>query len=100
MYVVPSTEKGNHDTRLTVLKKVKDKYKWGAIAFPVSFTDIKNFGDLNQVCINKWGISEENTVHPLRLGTISYVKHDTINLLRLHDGDKGHYVYIKKRTSS
>ena len=41
-------------------------------------------------------MSEENAVHPLRLGTISYVKHDTINLLLLHDGDKGHYVYINK----
>ena len=90
------TEKGNNDTRLTVLKKVKDKYKWNGIVFPVSFTDIKNFEDLNQVCINVWGISEENTVHPLRLGTISYVKNDTINLLLLHDGDKGHYVYVKK----
>ena len=76
--------------------KVKDKYKWNAIAFPVSGTVFKNFEELKQACINVWGISEENTVHPLRLGTISYVKNDTINLLLLHDGDKGHFVYIKK----
>jgi hypothetical protein len=89
------TEKGNHDTRLTVLKNVKGKYKWNAIVFPVSYTDIKNSENLNQVCINVWGITEENTVHPLRLGTLSYVKNDTLNLLLLHDGDEGHYVYLK-----
>ena len=90
------TSKGKHDSRVTVLKKVADKYKWEGIGFPASFNDVEKFEHLNQVCINVWGISEANEVHPLRLGSIPYIKNDTINLLLLHDGEKGHYVYIKK----
>ena len=83
--------------RVSVLKKVEDKYNWTDIEFPVSFTEVQNFEDQNEICVNLWGISYNNEVHPLRLGTIPYVKNDTVKLLLLHDGDKGHYVYIKKR---
>ena len=72
------------DTRLTVLKKVEGKYKWNGALIPVPFIDAKTFEDLNQICINIWGISENSEAHPLRLGTIPYVKADTLNLLLLH----------------
>ena len=84
-----------HDDRVSVLKKIQDKYDWRGITFPVSFSDIQKFEDLNKVCINVYGITKDQ-VHPLYLGNVSYCKNDYINLLLITDKDTGHYIYIKK----
>ena len=49
------TEKKKHDDRITVLKKIEDKYNWTGLSFPVSFDDITLFEDLNNICINVYG---------------------------------------------
>ena len=37
------TAKTTHCDRLSVLKKVEDKYDWEGVNFPVSFDDIQTF---------------------------------------------------------
>ena len=89
------SKQGDHDARVTALKKIEDKYNWTGINFPVSFDDITLFEELNQVCINVYGITE-GQVNPIRLGNINYIPNDNINLLLLIENENGHYVYIKK----
>ena len=91
------SDKGKHGERLSVVKKVVDKYDWSNIGFPTSFEDITTFEHNNKVCVNIYGHSNEREINPIRLGALSYVKNDNINLLLLKDEeDNGHYVYIKK----
>ena len=91
------SEKGKHGERVTVLKKLEDKYDWSNVGFPATFNDIQTFEDNNKVCVNIYGYDGELNINPERLGTLTYVKNDNINLLLIRDeNDNGHYVYIKK----
>ena len=91
------SEKTVNGHRLTVLKKIKDKYDWSNVGFPASLNDIETFEHNNKVCVNIYGHSGEREINPIRLGTIGYVGNDNINLLLIKDeDDNGHYVYIKK----
>jgi hypothetical protein len=91
------SEKLRNGERLTVLKKVEDKYDWTGISFPATFNDIEKFEHNNKVCVNIYGHSGDKVINPLRLGTIAYIKNDNINLLLIKDEkDNGHYIYIKK----
>ena len=89
------SSKEKHGDRVGVLNKIQDKYNWQGIGFPTSFNDIETFENNNKVCVNIWQHNERE-VNPQRLGNLAYVKNDNINLLLLNDGDKGHYIYIKK----
>jgi len=101
------SEKKKHGERLSVLKKITDKYKWKGVNFPTTFNDITTFENNNKVCINIYGYNNQE-INPIRLGTISYIKNDNINLLlikneedkgreaRSSDSCNGHYIYIKK----
>ena len=46
------SEKGKNGERLSVLKKVVDKYNWEGVYFPAGFTDIDRFEQNNKVCVN------------------------------------------------
>lgn len=81
--------------RVSVLDKVEDKYNWEGVSFPATFNDITTFENNNEVCINVWQHIDRE-INPMRLGNLEFVKNDNINLLLLRDGDKGHYVYVKK----
>ena len=43
--------KGNHDSRLSKLKKVADKYNYDGMEFPASYEAISAFEEINRVCI-------------------------------------------------
>ena len=91
------TSKVGHCDRLSVLKKVQDKYNWEGVNFPAALSDVQRFEENHKVCVNIFVHEGENTIVRLRLGTIPYVKNDNINLLLIKDEDeKGHYIYIKK----
>ena len=91
------TAKVAHCDRLSVLKKVEDKYNWEGVNFPATFDDIQTFENNNKVCVNIYGHSGEREINPIRLGTIPYVKNDNINLLLIKDeDDNGHYLYVRK----
>ena len=91
------SEKGKNGERLSVLKKVVDKYNWEGVSFPAGFTDIDRFEQNNKVCVNIYECSGEKEINPIRLGVKQYIKNDYINLLLIKDEDgNGHYLYIKK----
>ena len=46
------TEKTKHSDRITVLKKVEDKYNWEGVNFPASCDDITTFENNNKNCVN------------------------------------------------
>ena len=75
------TAKVDHCNRLSVLKKVEDKYNWEGVNFPATLDDIQTFEDNDKVCVNVFIHNGEKEIDPCRLGTIQYVKNDNINLL-------------------
>ncbi len=90
----PSRKKEKPSDRITLLKKVEDKYNWGAVSFPARFDDITTFETNNKNCVNIFGYSEEkNEINPNRLGHMPYSTHDNIHLLLITDEhDNGHYL--------
>ena len=46
--------------RTTVLDKIQDKYNYGEMQFPADYESIKQFEDLNQVCIYIYIYDEES----------------------------------------
>ena len=57
--------KCNHDSRLSKLKKVADKYNYDGMEFPASYEAISAFEDNNRVCIF---IYELDSDEQIRLG--------------------------------
>ena len=74
LYALSPSRKTKHSDRITVLKKVEDKYNWEGVNFPASFDDITTFENKKN-CVNIFGHSEEkNEINPNRLGHIPYIK--------------------------
>ena len=86
----------NYD-RLTVLKKLEDKYNYDNIEFPTTYDDIKQFEIDNEICINVYTIDIDNGLIKDYIGNIHFIKNDIVYLLRIEseDATKSHYVYIK-----
>ena len=45
------TEKSKHCDRLSVLRKVEDKYNYDGMQFPASCDDVTQFEENNKVCV-------------------------------------------------
>jgi len=88
------SKKSKHDDRITVLKKVEDKFIYDGINYPTTFDDITKFEDLNEVSIFVYGIGKNGNIVKERNGNYNY-RNNTIMLLLLEDGENSHYVYIK-----
>ena len=89
------TERSKHDYKISVLKKVEDKFNYDGVDFPASYDDIKTFEDINTVCVNVYVIGDDNSIKSDYMGNIEYIKNDVIYLLRIEDEEESHYVYIK-----
>ena len=75
LYSLSPNRKTKHSDRITVLKKVEDKYNYEGVNIPASFDDITTFENNNKICVNIFGYSEEkNEINPNRLGHIPYIK--------------------------
>ena len=91
------SEQVKHCDRLTVLKKVEDKYNYDNIKYPATYDDIKQFETDNEICINVYTIDVDNGLIRDYMGNIHFIKNDIVYLLRIEseDGSNSHYVYIK-----
>ena len=67
------TAKAKHCDRVSVLKKVEDKYNWEGVNFPATLEDVQTFENNNKVCVNIF-LHMGEYIDKLRLGTIQYVK--------------------------
>jgi hypothetical protein len=65
------TAKAKHCDRISVLKKVEDKYNWEGVNFPATLEDVQTFENNNKVCVNMFlHLEEEDRQASLRNNTI------------------------------
>ena len=90
------TERKKNDHRLTVLKKVVDKYDYSDMSFPASYEDIEKFEEINQVCIFVYELDDtaQKTFRKSKQGNIDYLQKDCIYLLLIeHEEHRAFYEY-------
>ena len=75
---LPPNGKVKHCDRLSVLKKVQDKYNWEGVNFPAALSDVERFEEHNKVCVNIFVHKGEKEIVRRRLGTIPYEKTITL----------------------
>ena len=51
VYKIPSNQKEMHDSRVSVLKKVVDKYNYENVNFPAGYDDVETFEQTNKVAV-------------------------------------------------
>jgi hypothetical protein len=89
------SKKEKHDDRITVLRKLDDKYDYSNIQYPASHEDINVFEENNKVSMFVYNIDEDNSIREEYRGNVNYISNDIIYLLRIEQEDQSHYVYIK-----
>jgi hypothetical protein len=87
--------KDKHSDRITVLKKLDDKYNYDNINFPAGLDDAEQFEKDNTVSIFIYNINSENQIVREKIGNSDFITNDIIYLLRIENEEKSHYVYIK-----
>ena len=88
------TKKDKNDDRVSVLKKVDDKYSYENVNFPAGYDDIETFEENNKVAVFVYALKDDS-VYREKLGNPEYVSNDVIYLLRIETDEQSHYVYIK-----
>ena len=91
------SEQKSKDHRISVLDKIQDKYNYGEMQFPADYEAIRQFEDLNQVCMYIYTYDEgSNQILLDKQGKAEYILNDCVYLLRIEKQDQSHYIYIKK----
>jgi hypothetical protein len=80
----------------TALDKIEDKYDYGAMTYPASLADIQQFEEDNEITINIFKPHGANEIINLQDGNVEHCRNGMVNLLFIEEGDKAHYIYIKK----
>ena len=62
------TKRGKNCDRITVLKKVEDKYDYSGVDFPTSYDDIRAFEENNEVAVFIYYIDSENNIRTDKSG--------------------------------
>ena len=88
------SKKEKHCDRVSVLKKIEDKYDYSNVNCPATFDDIATFEN-NNISVFVYGIDEENNIRTEKTGNIDYIQNDIIYLLRVENDETSHYIYIK-----
>jgi hypothetical protein len=56
------SKKSKHDDRITVLKKLDDKYNYDGVNLPAGYDDIKKFEKNNKIAVIVYIISSDNKI--------------------------------------
>ena len=89
----------DHGCKMYHYKKIEDDLNWENINFPSSNRDIERLEENNQgrISVNVYHISDElqeNTILLYRRTQVVNAEHH-IDLLKLEEGNKSHYVFVK-----
>ena len=82
--------KDKHSHRITVLKKVDDKYNYEDVNFPASLTDIEQFELNNEISVFVYSVNDKDEIFREKLGNPDYFTNDVIYLLRIDTDEKSH----------
>jgi hypothetical protein len=75
-----ASNKEKHYDRISVLKKLEDKYNFEGVDYPVSYDDIKVFEENNKVGVVVYGIDDEKSIVKEYHGNKDYLLNDRIYL--------------------
>ncbi len=59
VHALPPIRRKGKPHRTTALAKLKDKYDYTDITFPISYDQVSKFEDANEVTINIWRVAED-----------------------------------------
>ena len=62
------SKKEKHCDRVSVLKKIEDKYDYSNVNCPATFDDIATFENNNNISVFVYGIDEENNIRTEKNG--------------------------------
>lgn len=62
------SKKAKHDDRITVLKKLDDKYNYDGVNLPAGYDDIKRFENNNEIAVFVYTVSSDNEILREHLG--------------------------------
>ena len=85
----------NNSRRITALSKIDDKYDYTNVNFPATHEDIRTFECNNKLSVFVYYINEKDEVMKEKSGECEYATNGIIYLLRIEEGEKNHYIYIK-----
>ena len=77
-----------HSDRITLLKKIQDKWDYDATVVIADYTRIEHFEEVNKVCIYIKDIDAKHQIILSKQGNIDYMLNDAIYLLRTENEDK------------
>ena len=89
------SKKQKNDHRVTVLKKISDKYDYKDIDFPTDTDDLYRFEKINEVSIFVYCLSNEKGFKLHKPGDPNFIQKDIVYLLLIEDEERSHYIYIK-----
>ena len=89
------SNKIKNSDRISVLKTVEDNFNFDNVKFPAGYNDIKQFEENNKISVFVYTISTDNEIIREYIGNPEYIMNDNVNLLRIENEEKSHYVYIK-----
>ena len=95
VYEISFFQTRKNNDRLTVFKKLEDKYNYEGVNYPASYDDIKIFEENNKIGVVVYAIDEKNSIIKEYHGNKEYLLNERIYLLRIEDKEKSHFVYIK-----
>ena len=95
VYEISSIRKERKSHRVTVLKKVDDKYIYENVNFPAALQDLEQFEINNNITVFVYSVNDKDEIYREKLGNPDYFTNDVMYLLRRDKDEKSNYIYIK-----
>ena len=76
------TKKEKNDDRVSVLRKIDDKYDYEDVNFPAGYDDVETFEQNNKVAVFVYSVKDDSVCRE-KLGNPEFVANDVIYLSRM-----------------
>ena len=74
------SEQKEKSHRITALAKVVEKYDYSGITFPISYDQVEDFANTNELTINIWRIGEDKKTYLHWPGSGQHCRNGMVNL--------------------